>query len=369
MRCVGSCEAAARLYGFSIAKQHPPVKELRVHLKDAQTVYFEEGNEAAVLAGCRQTELDAFFELNKSLHEKNMPINDMPMYVEVPESYTWESKSKTWKERVNKKLFSVGRIHTVPHAAGDLFYLRMLLNHEHSRGKTDFTDMLTLPSGQCETYKQVCEQLGLLQDDGEWIEVLTESALTMSSKKLRNLYFMIIVWSAPANPRELFDKFWIDWGDDFRQRAQRKEVVFSDDQLRTMVLLDLKNQLFDVEKQLIDYGLHEPTEQELAAVAVLTGGMSSVIIEEMDFDVEQLTEDAQEIFTMYTEEQQAVHNRILDAIKNDTRLALYINAKGGCGKTFLLNGILKAVRSLEGGGCVALAMATTGIAAMLLEKG
>ena len=103
-------------------------------------------------------------------------------------------------------------------------------------------------------------------------------------------------------------------------------------------------------------------------MSVLTGGMSSVIIEEMDFDVEQLTEEAQEIFTMYTEEQQAVHNRILDAIKNDTRLALYINAKGGCGKTFLLNGILKAVRSLKGGGCVALAMATTGIAAMLLEK-
>ena len=47
MRCVGSCEAAARLYGFSIAKQHPPVKELRVHLKDTQTVYFEEGNECS----------------------------------------------------------------------------------------------------------------------------------------------------------------------------------------------------------------------------------------------------------------------------------------------------------------------------------
>ena len=105
-----------------------------------------------------------------------MPINDMPMYVEVPETYTWDSKTNTWKERVNKKLFAVG--------------------------KTDFTDMLTLPSGQCETYKQVCEQLGLLQDDGEWIEVLSESALTMPSKKLRNLYFIIIVWSAQANPRQ-----------------------------------------------------------------------------------------------------------------------------------------------------------------------
>ena len=292
-----------------------------------------------------------------------------PCMLKFPETYTWESKLKTWKEHVNKKLFAVGRIHTVPYAAGDVFYLRMLLNHEHSHDKTDFTDMLILPSGQCETYKQVCEQLGLLLDDGEWIKVLSESALTMSSKKLCNLYFMIIVWSAQANPRELFDQFSIDWADDFRQRAQRKEVVFTDDQLRTMVLLNLKNQLFHVERQLTDYSLHEPTEQELAAVSVLTGGMSSVIIEEMDFDVEQLTEEVQEIFTMYTEEQQAVHNRILDAIKNDTRLALYINAKGGCGKTFLLNGILKAVHSLEGGGCVALAMATTGIAAMLLEKG
>ena len=369
MRCVGSCEAAARLYGFSIAKQYPPVKELRVHLKDDQTVYFEEGNEAAVVAGCRHTELDAFFKLNKTLQEKNVPIEDMPMYVDVPETYTWESKPKVWKERVNKKVFQLGRIHTVPHTAGDVFYLRMLLNHEHSRGKTDFDDMLTLPSGQCETYKQVCEKLGLLQDDGEWIEILTESALTMSSKKLRNLYFMIIVWSAPANPRQLFDKFWHDWADDFLQRAQHKNVNFTEDQLRTMVLLDLKNQLFDVEKQLQDFGLHEPTEQELAAVTVLTGSMSSVIMEEMNFDVAELAEEAQQILGMYTEEQQAVHNRILDAIKNDNRLALYINAKGGCGKTFLLNGILKAVRSLEGGGCVALAMATTGIAAMLLEKG
>ena len=105
------------------------------------------------------------------------------------------------------------------------------------------------------------------------------SALTMSSKKLCNLYFMIIVWSAPANPRQLFDHFWPDWADDFWQRTHHKGVVFTDDQLRTMVLLDLKNQLFDVEKQLTDFGLHEPTEQELAAVSVLTGGMSSVIIE------------------------------------------------------------------------------------------
>ena len=82
-------------------------------------------------------------------------------------------------------------------------------------------------------------------------------------------------------------------------------------------------------------------------MTALTGSMSSVIMEEMNFDVAELAEEAQQILGMYTEEQQAVHNRILDAIKNDNRLALYINAKGGCGKTFLLNGILRAVRSLD----------------------
>ena len=86
-------------------------------------------------------------------------------------------RQRPGRRRVNKKQFSLGQIHTVPNAAGDIFYLRILLNHEHSRGTSDFTDMLTLPLGQCETYKQVCEQLGLLQDDGEWIEVLSEKCL------------------------------------------------------------------------------------------------------------------------------------------------------------------------------------------------
>ena len=48
---------------------------------------------------------------------------------------------------------------------------------------------------------------------------------------------------------------------------------------------------------------------------------------------------------------------------------MFISARGGCGKTFLLNAILDTVRSLEPGGCVALAMATTGIAAQLLHLG
>ena len=47
----------------------------------------------------------------------------------------------------------------------------------------------------------------------------------------------------------------------------------------------------------------------------------------------------------------------------------FVDAQGGCGKTYLLNTILDAVRSSETDGCTALAMATTGIAATLLNNG
>ena len=59
----------------------------------------------------------------------------------------------------------------------------------------------------------------------------------------------------------------------------------------------------------------------------------------------------------------------LDAVKKEKSLCVFIDARGGCGKTFLLNTILDAVRSSESEGCVALAMATTGLAANLLPLG
>ena len=40
MRCIGSCEAAARLYQFSVSTQFSSVKDLCVNLKEGQTVFF-----------------------------------------------------------------------------------------------------------------------------------------------------------------------------------------------------------------------------------------------------------------------------------------------------------------------------------------
>ena len=58
----------------------------------------------------------------------------------------------------------------------------------------------------------------------------------------------------------------------------------------------------------------------------------------------------------------------MSSLEKEQPLLLFIDARGGTGKTFLLNAILAAVRSLSSGS-IALATGTTGIASNLLHLG
>jgi len=94
----------------------------------------------------------------------------------------------------------------------------------------------------------------------------------------------------------------------------------------------------------------------------------AVIREEMDYNLEDLTAVVQEREPNFTDEQRAIFQAVMNAVTQESQLLIFIDARGGCGKTFLLNTILSAVRSTDGGS-IALAMATTGIAANLLTLG
>ena len=85
----------------------------------------------------RETELTAFFKYNAEEKERTGPNFDprvLPMYVDMPQTYTFNNKK--WK--IRKRGLSIGRVHTVNPLAGDVFYLRILLHNNHCRGKTSF---------------------------------------------------------------------------------------------------------------------------------------------------------------------------------------------------------------------------------------
>ena len=194
LRSIGSSEATWHLMAFPITERFPPVIALRVHTENQQQVVFDEGTEAEALERQRETELTAFFDLNKRLLNERVDSSDlMPLYVDMPKKFRYDKSKKQWIARhARSEDVVIGRVHTVNPLAGETFYLRMLLHHDQCRGKTGFEDLRKLENGKvCETYKEVCRELGLLKDDLEWQRVLEESAVTKLCPQIRELFVII----------------------------------------------------------------------------------------------------------------------------------------------------------------------------------
>ena len=160
---------------------------LRVHDKDEQHVVFDEGSEESALDTQHTTELTAFFDANKQCKKNDDAFigADELRYVDMPTKFTYNKKDKVWKKRTEgRKCDTLGRVDNVHPAAGDRFYLRMLLNSDHCKGKTGFDDLKTVPGEGTAwaTYQETCQKLGMLQDDHEWEMVLEEATSTRSCK-------------------------------------------------------------------------------------------------------------------------------------------------------------------------------------------
>ena len=372
LRSVGSSEATWHLMAFPITERYPPVMALRVHTENQHQVVFDEGTEEEALEKQRETELTSFFQLNAELRESSdVDIMSLPKYVDLPKKFRYDKSAKRWIARkTHSEDKVIGRVHTVNPLAGETFYLRMLLHNDHCKGKRSFSDMKILDTGrECETFQEVCRELGLLNDDLEWRRVLEESAATQLCPQIREVFIIILMFCQPASPRALFDEFWMTWTDDFEKRGRQMFVTLDENQLHTMLLLDLETRLQSFEKSLGEFGLPMPTPEDLARVTSIANIDPVVIREEKDYCLPEMIDNVQRFESMFTPEQSLIYETVMRSVKEEKPLCVFIDARGGCGKTFLLNAILSAVRSLEPGGCVALATATTGIAANLLELG
>lgn len=148
LRSIGSSEACWKLFSFSNFDRHPAVYALRIHMPDQQLVYFQEGQEREVAGRdqhSRKTELTEFFTYNQKhpftryiLYSINKSIliflfENRCKYVDFPRNFVWNKTQKCWKPR-QRQFDTIGRIHSVHPTAGDIFYLRMLLHHQHSEG-------------------------------------------------------------------------------------------------------------------------------------------------------------------------------------------------------------------------------------------
>ena len=92
-----------------------------------------------------------------------------------------------------------------------------------------------------------------------------------------------------------------------------------------------------------------------------------LINEQLDYNKEQLAARVIANKAKFNDAQNGVYNAVMESVNNNnTGKTFFLHSAGGCGKTFVCNTITAAVRSQ---GKIALCVASSGIASLLLEGG
>ena len=84
------------------------------------------------------------------------------------------------------------------------------------------------------------------------------------------------------------------------------------------------------------------------------------------YDPVELARKVAENTALFNDEQRNVYNTVMDSVRNNKGETLFVHSAGGGGKTFVCNTIAAAVREM---GKVALCVASSGIASLLLDGG
>ena len=393
MRYFGSSEACWRLFSFNMFSIKPPVKRLPLHLDGHQYRTYREGSEEAAanedepdtallqwLLYCQQPEFAA---------RRPLPPNWTELtYLTFPGYFVFKRENAAYRwlpndMRESHRYRTVGRLPTVSMHDEEQFYLRMLLC-TLTCGEVQAMSATTVAGlkGASATFKEACIARGLASDDREWEYALAEAVGYQFPAQVREMFLWILVFNSPVNPHALFEQFWESFIDT-RHEPYASMQTHADRLGCDRNVLDRLFTIIDLTDALEATGLslHE-AQQRLPTI----DSNQQLLIEQIhDFNREPRVLQHEMDFNHRTERQQVQQSNVLIAqqesqkeafdavqdcyIHNDparTSKVFFFDAPAGSGKTFLLQALLHMVRA---DGEIAIAVASTGITALQLDKG
>ena len=357
-RYVSAIESFWRIDELELNDNNPAVYRLAIHEKDQQNVVFDSSNNQTIDNNI-DTTLTSWMKYNESNDKENGDRNCLTiLYPDFPKYYTYDKSSKKWKKRKNNQRFpTIGRVYTVSPHQKEKFYLRLLLFQ--IPGAKSFEDLKTVESVVHPTYESAAEALGLTQNDSEWENCLAEANQFRKPKQMRLLFSIILVFCSPASPHELWTKYEDNLIEDFIFSGSNREQSFQ------LALKEINSNLIIHSKQLKDF----PTMPQIDE-SIRTDQEPRIIRDELftDFEMSIMEIEALNLKTSMNPSQNAICEQIINAFHNDSYepRQYFIDGPGGTGKTFIYNFLLKYIR---GKGEIALAVASSGIAAVLLPNG
>ena len=362
---ISAAESHWHIFEFAMHAESPNVYRLPVHLEDQNLIYYDPNEDIndVLDRASGKTALTAWFDANRQYPEARNTL-----YPDMPWKWVLIKKTNKWKPR-ERGAGAIGRMYFATPAQGEQFYLRLLLTSVP--GATLFQNLRTVNGVQCDSYKSACIALGLLRDDQEWIQCLTEAGDMQTGSTLRWLFAIILLHCYPTSPEALWNRFKHKICDDLRRKLQHISAYqnrqFTDEQIYGYGLYLLDKILMKSDKSLASY-----PPMPLAPKGPAEGERwedthsNYILAEQRDYDVEKLKATVQRNLGWFNPEQHNAFNAAMGSVDEKLGKMLFIHSAGGCGKTLVCNTIAAAVWSQEK---VALSVASSGNAALLLDGG
>ncbi|OMO58886.1 DNA helicase [Corchorus capsularis] len=333
-------------------------ERLIVHLPLMNTVVYHEAerlDDVLMQPNITSTMFTEWMSANKvSLDARQLT------YAEFPSKWIWDKTAKTWKRR--KCGNSIGRVVYIHPRAGELYYLRMLL--DYVKGPQNYDDIKTVNGALHPTFRSACNALGLLGDDKEWQETLNEASIWATAFELRKLFVMLVLHCEVAEPLKLLDDYWLKFADDIMHRVHSlialPSVDIPDAQLKNLVLSELERLFNKSGSSLSEHDLPLPDK------SIASDVNNRLIMEELRYDTTQLCHEHNALLKELNTKQKQIYEAVLEAVDKSDGQMFFVSGHGGTGKTYLWRTIISRLRSQ---GQIVLAVASSGIASVLLSGG
>ena len=352
-RYVGPCEAAWRLFEFSMAGKSHSVQRLALHLENQQSVLFNPDPPEEALHNCKDTTLTAWFKLN----EVDADANSI-LYSDIPKYYTWNNRDKKWQKRSDKARAAcntIGRIYAASPREQERYYLYLLLLRVP--GAKSFNDLKKVPGEDVSksTFREACDARGLIDNDDEYALTLRDALETKSANQCRRFLAHLLANVEISDALAIWERHKLELVDDYMHMHNDIEVALG------LGLQNLQDILEPMGIKLSSHNLPMPPnfDEELFRNKELRRETASY---DMSYEARCYEENVK---TMRPD-QSALFHAVKKAIDAGTGNIFFADGPGGSGKTYVEKTLLHYVRSQKK---IALACAWSGVAATLLEGG
>ncbi|KAJ1686825.1 hypothetical protein LUZ63_010753 [Rhynchospora breviuscula] len=351
-------ESVWRLFQYDIHYSHPTVERLPIHLPFQNNIVFRDSQSLQQVASNpanQQTKLTAWFQLNQ-----NDPFARTLTYPEVTKYYTWHKDEKNWQYR--QQGHRLARMHFIHLGAGDVYYVRTLLNC--IRGALSFDDLRTVNDTIRPTFKDACSALGMLDDNTEWLSTMQEAAATASSYQIRQIFIDILLYSEVADALDLWNSCWNYMGDDIVQRIRddnyNPEMILDPEIVKDRILYELEDILFMRGYSLQYVRLPAPSRPRTNHL------QNRLLAEQYSFNTVELQMQVPNLVAGLNFEQKNIFDAVVQSVISRIGKLYFVYGHGGTGKTFLWRALTAYLRAK---GKIVLTVASSGLSSLLLEGG